>query len=373
MSKPTVFLTSSVFREISLNPKVSGVVKEGIARAWDALEAVAIVDEFNGRFPDPDVIKRKVLDPAVRFVGCHLSHAIEEDWLRESNVVAVSTSTMGFDHVGKAPGVIITHTPRVLQNTVADYTVALILSNLRNIVGLHETVWGGSWKAGQKWDLDENLSTALDRQVVGLIGLGEIGSEVARRLKPWNVKILYFDVNRREGLESTLGLEFVGDMKRVFAEADLVSLHLPLNDGTKGIIDASCLSAMKDNALLVNTARGGVINTPDLLSLLESGKQINLAFDVHETEPLEAGTLMRFKTVAEENPGLRFVMAPHNASSDANTRGKMAIMLLEDLAWLAGSKKINDIRNCRIIKKQKEDIFDGGNVGRYRINNYWKE
>ncbi|MHA1794205.1 MAG: 2-hydroxyacid dehydrogenase [Promethearchaeota archaeon] len=374
MVKPKVYFTSNVFKEISRNPKVAEPIRKKINDAWEKLNSVALVEIHDGRFPPDGEIKEKILDPGVRFVGCHLSHAIREEWLEKSNVIAVSTSTMGYDHVGRAPGVLITHTPGVLQNAVADYTAALILSNLRNIVDLHDFVWSGSWVPGKKWDLDQDLSRALDNQVIGLIGLGEIGSEVARRLKPWNVKILYNDLHRKEQLESELGLEFRSSLEDIFAEADIVSLHVPLNSKTRGLINGSLLSRMKDHSLLVNTARGGIINHGDLLDLLEQGDiKINLAFDVHDPEPLDLATLNRYKKIKEDQPELRFIFMPHNASADADTRGKMAIMLLEDITWLVTSRGITDIKRCRIIPSQKRDLFDQGLIDDYRIKKYWEE
>ncbi|MFX0101621.1 MAG: NAD(P)-dependent oxidoreductase [Candidatus Hodarchaeota archaeon] len=374
MARPKVYFTTNVFEEINENIKVGQEIKEKIKNLWKELRNVADVEIHQGRFPSSQEIKEKILDPSIRFVGCHLSHKIEAEWLEKSNVIAVSTSTAGYDHVGKVPGIIITHTPSVLQNTVADYTMALILSNLRNIIALHDKVWSGSWKPGEKWDLDENLSRALDNQVVGIIGLGEIGAEVLRRLQPWNVKVLYHDITRVENLEKIFNLEYRSDLRRIFKESDIVTLHMPLNPHTKGIINKTLLKEMKDYSLLVNTARGGVINTNDLLELLENGEvKINLAFDVHETEPLDLDILNRFKKVAQGNPELRFVFAPHNASADANTRGKMTIMLLEDITWLVKSTNIDDLKDCRIVKQQRKELQAEKGIKQYRIKKYWDE
>ncbi|MHA1717254.1 MAG: 2-hydroxyacid dehydrogenase, partial [Promethearchaeota archaeon] len=211
-------------------------------------------------------------------------------------------------------------------------------------------------------------------QCLGIIGLGEIGSELARRVQPWNVKILYNDIQRKEAMEKELGLEYRKDLKSIFKEADIVSLHIPLNEKTRGIIDKTLLAEMKPYSLLVNTARGGVINTNDLLELLESGDaKINCAFDVYETEPLDPKILKRFKEIQTRDPNLRFTFTPHNASADANTRVKMAIMLLEDLAWLAGSRNLDDIKPCRIIPPQKHEIFIENKIESYRIFKYWQE
>lgn len=373
METPRVYITTPVFTDIAENPKISQSVRDAIMQAWNQLLNIADVETSKERFPNAAEIKKQITDPRTRFVGCHLSHKIEADWISKSNVIAVCTATMGYDHVGQVPGVIITHTPGVLNLAVGDYTVALIETALRNTNELHEYVWSGNWKPGEKWDLDSNLSQSLEKQVVGIIGLGEIGIEVARRLQPWHVKLLYYDIVRRDDLEAEYNMEFREDMKSVFEDADIISLHIPFNDHTKGIINKELLSVMKDGALLVNTARGGILNTNDLLDLLEAGeKRINFATDVYETEPLPLDMLERFRSIKENFPELRFVFMPHNASADANTRGTMARMVIEDLYWLVTSRGPNDLQSCRIIPPQKKTLFTENKVNSFRISKYWK-
>jgi glyoxylate reductase len=368
-AKPRVYITTTVFDDIAKNQLLSKDVRDEIDKAWKDLRSVADVAVFNGRFPEPGEIKKQIADPKTRFIGCHLSHKIDAESLAKSNVVAVCTATMGFDHVGQAQGVIITHTPGVLNLAVGDYTVALIETALRNTSGLHERVWSGEWsKNAQPWDLDGDVSRSLDGQVLGIVGLGEIGIELARRVQPWKVKILYYDIVRREDVEKQFKMEFRPDMKSIFKEADIVSLHIPLNKQTQGIVNRSLLSEMKD------TARGGILNTADLIELLDSGAmKINFATDVFETEPIPLDVLERFKAIKRKHPDLRFVFMPHNASADGNTRGTMAKMLLEDLYWLITSKRIDDLKKCRIVAAQKKALFDEGKVADFRITKYWKE
>jgi glyoxylate reductase len=373
--KPRVYITTTVFGDIAKNQLLSKNVREEIDKAWKELKSVADVVVFDGRFPEPAEIKKQLADPKTRFIGCHLSHKIDAESLVKSNVVAVCTATMGFDHVGQAPGVIITHTPGVLNLAVGDYTVALLETALRNTNGLHERVWSGEWsQKALPWDLDGDISRSLDGQVLGIVGLGEIGIELARRVQPWKVKILYYDIVRREDAEKQFDMEFRPDMKSIFKEADIVSLHIPLNKQTQGIVNKSLLSEMKDGSLLVNTARGGILNTADLIELLDSGaKRINFATDVFETEPIPLDVLERFKAVKQKHPELRFVFMPHNASADGNTRGTMAKMLLDDLYWLVTSKKLDELKRCRIVAAQRKALFDEGKVAEYRISKYWKE
>jgi glyoxylate reductase len=374
-TKPRVYITTTVFGDIAKNQLLSKNVRDEIDKAWKDLKSVSDVVVFNGRFPEQAEIKKQLADPKTKFIGCHLSHKIDAESLAKSNVVAVCTATMGFDHVGQVPGIIITHTPGVLNLAVGDYTVALIETALRNTNGLHERVWSGDWtQKSLPWDLDGDISRALDGQVLGIVGLGEIGIELARRVQPWKVKILYYDIVRREDAEKQFNMEFRPDMKNIFKEADIISLHIPLNKQTQGIVNKALLSEMKDGSLLVNTARGGILNTADLIELLDSGaKRINFATDVFEIEPIPLDVLEKFKAIKQKHPDLRFVFMPHNASADGNTRGTMAKMLLEDLYWLVISKKIDDLKKCRIVAVQKKALFDEGKVADYRISKYWKE
>ncbi|MHA1732124.1 MAG: 2-hydroxyacid dehydrogenase [Promethearchaeota archaeon] len=371
MKKLKLFLASSVFREIGENPMVSGETRGRIRELWGELNEACEVVEFAGRFPSKAEIERAVLGGGADLVGCHLSHPIPADLLEESGVLAVSTSTAGFNHVGVVPNddVLITHTPGVLHETVADFTVAVILANLRNLVDHHEFVWSGKWSASEKWDLDQKLVTTIDSLKVGVVGMGEIGTEVTRKLSPWGIHILYHDPNRREDVEREFpNVTYSQDMGGVFEQCDVVSLHVPLVPATEGLVGTDLLSRMKRGSLLVNTSRGGVVNFPELLDALESGRaEVNLAFDVYDPEPISAEVLRRFKGIKEANPHLRFTFVPHNASADADTRGKMACILFEDLATIAKARSFDELATCRLIPRHRRAL-ESGDTGRFRIN-----
>jgi len=265
-----------------------------------------------------------------------------------------------------------------MDKTVAELAIGIIIANLRNIVGLHNYLWNGDWNPNLKWDLDQNLNRSIDNLTLGIIGLGEIGREVARRLYPWGIKIIYYDINRNRDFEAEYPkLTFFEEMKEIFKTADIISLHIPLNNSTKGIINAQLLKKMKKNSLLVNTARGAIINFQDLIELLRSKEiSINLAFDVFEPEPIPPEILNEFKKIAENRPELRFVFIPHSGSSDADTRAKMAIVLLSNLIKLCKSEKPEDIKDLQLIPSQR--IFKKLNeinlekLKKYRIWKLWE-
>ncbi len=372
MSRPKCYLTSPVFREVAEHPKVSKEKKKKILDLWKKLEEVTELSVSNKRFPSAEEISEKIQQWGAQIIGCHLSHPITSEMLKNSDVVAVCTSTSGYNHIAQEPGILITHTPGVLHQTVADFTIAAIMSNLRNIVGLHNFVWNGEWEAGQKWDLDENLSTTIDNLTLGIIGMGEIGKELTKRLYPWGVKILYFDIRLQEEFEKNYpNIQYVGNLEVIFSKSDIISLHVPLMDATHHLVNAELLKVMKKGALLVNTARGPIIDTEALLKMLEGNEiEINLAFDVFEDEPIKEQTLERFKRIADKKPQLKFIFIPHNASADADTRAQMAIMILTDLINIATSSKNEDLQKLNLIPEfgdySNPKMFD-----QLKIRNMW--
>jgi lactate dehydrogenase-like 2-hydroxyacid dehydrogenase len=291
--------------------------------------------------------------------------------MNNENLIAVSTCTAGFNHINrtKKDDVIVTHTPGVLHETVADYTIAIIMANLRNLIDLHSKVWNGLWTSEDKWDLDQELSSVITTKKVGIIGLGEIGSQVVRKLYHWGIKIAYYDHNRKEEFEKLFpNLQFRKTMEEIFRDCDIISLHIPLNNQTRHIIDRHYLQLMKKNSLLINTARGAIINLEDLLNLLEEKEiQINLSFDVFPEEPVDSEILGRFKKIKKEQPSRRFIFLPHNASADADTRGRMNILFLQDIIKIIESQNLEDLQEIHLIPQHETDL----KIKNWRILKFW--
>ncbi|MEJ2249431.1 MAG: NAD(P)-dependent oxidoreductase, partial [Candidatus Lokiarchaeota archaeon] len=196
--KPKVFLTSNVFssNEIGSNEKIDQGIRDKISELWNELNSISNLKVYTGRFPKQEEIEKISSEFNPHIIGCHLSHQISSKVMKDSNLIAVSTCTAGFNHISRTDEdkVIITHTPGVLYETVADYTIALIMSNLRNLIDLHSYVWNEKWSPEDKWDLDQNLSSIVKNKTIGIVGLGEIGKEVVRKLTPWGLKIIYYDI-----------------------------------------------------------------------------------------------------------------------------------------------------------------------------------
>ncbi|MFX1324412.1 MAG: NAD(P)-dependent oxidoreductase [Promethearchaeota archaeon] len=372
-NKPKVYLTSNVFseKEIGSNELISNNIRRTIKDLWQELDGVSTLKAFKGRFPTKNQISHDIEEFNPDILGCHLSHQITSIMLEKSKIFAIATSTAGFNHIQrtKLDDILITHTPGVLHETVADYTIAIIMANLRNLVDLHNYVWNNSWTAEDKWDLDQSLSSVITNKVLGIIGLGEIGKELVKKLAPWGIKILYYDIKQMKEFEKDYPiLEFRENLEDIFKEADIVSIHVPLNKYTEKLVSRDLLKLMKRNALLVNTARGGIVDLKTLLTMLEKKEiQINIALDVYPVEPLDINTLERMKKIKQNQSDIRMVLIPHNASADANTRGKMDIIFLQDIINIIKSSSFEDLNQIHIIPEHKKFLRDR----EWRILNYW--
>ena len=147
-NKPKLYLTSNVFseKEIGSNELISENIRKTIKDLWQELDRVSSLKVFKGRFPTENQISRDIEEFNPDILGCHLSHQISSFILEKSKIFAIATSTAGFNHIQrtKLDDILITHTPGVLHETVADYTIAIIMANLRNLVDLHNYVWNSS-------------------------------------------------------------------------------------------------------------------------------------------------------------------------------------------------------------------------------------
>jgi glyoxylate reductase len=373
-STPQVYLASPVFREIADNPRVSVKYKFLINKVWSNLNTAADVIVAESRFPSEGEMKRAIEQNEVDFIGCHIGHRIPEDIVSIPSVKAVCTSNVGWNHIFLHPGVIVTNTPGVLAGTIADYTVSLILANLRNIVGLNNLVWAGQWKGDDRWDLDKHITKNTENLTYGILGMGEIGREVVKRVAPWGIHIGYHDVFQSAEMEEKFpNLTYYEDVEQLFKVADILSLHIPLDDSTHHFVGEHLLRLMRPRALLVNTARGSVIDFDALIRLLKTREiSIHLAFDVYEDEPLPERTLAEFRSIAADRPDLRFIFTPHSATADADTRARMAATMLSNLNALARSTAVRDIKELNLIQplffvKKEPRMLDD-----YRIFRWWQ-
>jgi len=192
----------------------------------------------------------------------------------------VSRWGVGFDAIDLAAatrhGVLVTNTPGVLDETVADLAFALLLGIARKIHTTSASMLHGEWQP--EWGADVHSKT------LGLVGCGRIGTAVARRAKAFNLRLLAFDL-RANPEALALGVEFV-PLERLLAESDFVSLHAAVTDSSRGMIGAAQLAAMKSTAFLINTARGALVDENALAQALNKGQLAGAALDAYCVEPL---------------------------------------------------------------------------------------
>ena len=167
---------------------------------------------------------------------------------------------------------------------VAEHTLMLILAVYRKLVAFHQNVAGGRWHEGIPRSVD---IFELEGKTVGLVGLGHIGQQVARRLQAFDAEVIYYDTFRRSpDEEARLGVRYV-PLNALLETADVVSLHVPLNDETRKLIDAEALGHMKPKAILINTCRGEVVDERALLDALQQGRILGAGLDTLEQEPTD--------------------------------------------------------------------------------------
>lgn len=239
------------------------------------------------------------------------------------SVRAVSNMAVGYDNIdveaATVRGVVVCITPDVLTETTADFAFALILAVARKVKPAADSVLRGEWRT---WEPMGFLGQDVHGATLGIVGMGRIGQAVARRASGFNMKILYSDQQRRTEIEEALGARFA-TLEQLLRESDIVTLHVPLTKETRKLIGAEQLRSMKRSAILINTARGGVVDTEALADALESGTIWAAGLDVTDPEPLPAEhRLLRLPNV---------LVTPHIASASEATRAQMSRLAAENL------------------------------------------
>ncbi|QSQ24275.1 D-glycerate dehydrogenase [Pyxidicoccus parkwayensis] len=236
---------------------------------------------------------------------------------------AVSNVAVGYDNIDvpacTTRRIPVGNTPGVLTDTTADFAFALLMGLARRVAEADAYVRAGKWRT---WSPTLLLGTDIHGATLGIVGLGAIGAAVARRARGFGMRVLYVGRKARPELEAELGVRRV-DKAALLAESDIVSLHVPLSSETRHWLGNEELARMKPGALLVNTARGGVVDQAALIEALRDGRLGGAALDVMDPEPLPTDSpLMTLPNV---------LLAPHIASASHATRGRMASMAVDNL------------------------------------------
>ncbi|MCS5637642.1 MAG: D-glycerate dehydrogenase [Myxococcota bacterium] len=253
---------------------------------------------------------------------CLLSDAVDEELMEAApRLRVISSYSVGVDHIdleaATRRGIPVGNTPGVLTETTADLAFALLLAAARRVVEAGDFLRRGDWSQA-RWEIDAFVGRDLHGATLGVVGLGPIGQAVARRAQGFGMEVLGWSRSGRE----VAGVRGVA-LEELLGASDFVSIHVALAPATRGLIDAAALASMKEGAVLVNTARGGIVDEVALAQALRSGHLGAVGLDVFEREP--AGS---------DHPLIAFpnaVLTPHIGSASAGTRIRMAELAVENL------------------------------------------
>jgi len=253
---------------------------------------------------------------------CLLSDRVDEALLDAAGpgLRVVANYAVGLDNVDleacRARGIAVAHTPGVLTDATADLAWALLLAVARRVREGDALVRSGSWSG---WSPLQLLGTTLAGRTFGVVGLGRIGAAAAQRARGFGMDVVYTGRSRRVQEEARLEARFVS-LEELLEVSDVVSLHCPSTPETRHLIDVEALARMRSSAILVNTARGDVVDEAALVDALREGQIGGAGLDVFEREPLVHEGLVELDNV---------VLAPHLGSATVETRGAMARMVAE--------------------------------------------
>ncbi|MFO7683250.1 MAG: D-glycerate dehydrogenase [Chloroflexota bacterium] len=293
---------------------------------WNKLVETCDVEIWDEEFPPPyELLLEKVADKDGLL--CLLTDKIDADLMEAApKLKVISQVAVGFDNIdvpaATARGILVGNTPGVLTDATADFAFALLMAAARRVVEGMDYVRAGQW---QTWGLTLLLGQEVHGATLGIVGLGRIGQALAKRAAGFNMRILYHNRRRLPEMEAALGVEYV-DFEALLRESDFISLHVNLTDETRGLVGAEALAKMKKTAVLINTARGPVVDTDALYDALKDGRIAYAALDVTDPEPLPAD----HKLLTLPN----LIVAPHIASATITSRTKMSLMAVDNL--LAG-------------------------------------
>jgi glyoxylate reductase len=306
-AKPKVFVTRII-------------PEAGLALIRDVCDAEIWPEQLP---PSVEILRSKVAQ--VEGLVSLLTDKIDADLLdRAPRLKVVSNYAVGFNNIDiKActeRGIRVGNTPGVLTDATADMAFALLIAAARQIVQGHQYTLAGQWKT---WEPLGHLGQDLQGRTLGIIGMGRIGQAMAKRCYGgWDMKILYHDVYQNTHAETAYNARRV-DLDTLLGESDFVSLHTDLNNATRGMIGAEQFKKMKPTAVLINTARGPLVDQRALNAALKQGTIFAAGLDVTDPEPPSLDDpLLKLPNV---------IIAPHIASATVQTRNRMAEICARNL------------------------------------------
>ena len=284
--------------------------------------------------PTPDEMRAMVRDADVLYTlpGARVDAAVIG---AAPGLRMIATLATGYDSIdvaaARARGIPVTYAPGILDETTADGAFGLLLAAARRFGEAERYLRAGKF---QGWTPFMFLGQDVHHATLGIVGMGRIGQQMARRARGFEMRVLYYDERRNDRAERELGVAYAA-LDRLLAESDFVSLHVPLMPSTRHLIDAAALRKMKPTAILINTSRGPVVDERALAEALRDGRIAGAGLDVFEREPEVEPLLLELENV---------VLLPHVASASAPTRTRMAVRAAENiLAFLDGKPLLDPV------------------------------
>jgi glyoxylate reductase len=267
---------------------------------------------------------------------CQIVDAVDDEVLASEGLRVVSNVAVGYNNIdvqaARRRGIVVTNTPDVLTETTADFAWALLMATARRVIEADRFVRAGQWKA---WDYNLLLGHDVHGKTLGLIGFGRIGRAVARRARGFSMRVLYHDAVRADQkTEQEVAATFT-PLSDLLQQSDFVSVHTPLLAETRHLLDERALRTMKKTAIVVNAARGPIVDEQALVRALTEGWIAGAGLDVFENEPQIHPGLLALTNV---------VLAPHIASGSSETRLAMATLAVRNcLAVLDGKPPLTPV------------------------------
>jgi glyoxylate reductase len=304
-----------------MKPKVY-VTRHLPQAAREELEEACEVAIWDEEFPPPyDMIVEQVADK--EGLVCLLTDRIDAGLMDAApNLKVISQVAVGYDNIdvaaAKERGIAVGNTPGVLTDATADFAFTLLMAATRRLGEAYDYVRAGKWET---WGLTSFLGQEVYGATLGIVGMGRIGQAVAKRARGFDMKVLYHNRSRLPEVEAQLGAGY-RDFDDLLRESDFVSLHVNLTEETQGLMDGRALALMKPTGILINTARGPVVDSEALYEALKEGEIAYAALDVTDPEPLPAD----HKLLTLPN----CLVAPHIASATVASRTLMARMAVRN-------------------------------------------
>jgi lactate dehydrogenase-like 2-hydroxyacid dehydrogenase len=317
---------------------VMPLIEQGIARAftlhklWEARDRDRLIAQ---------------LAPRLRAMaaGGGKHEAMGPDFLgRFPKLEIVASFGVGYDHVdakwAAAHGIVVTNTPDVLTEEVADTALGLLLCTVRELPQAERYLRAGKWLDG---DYPLTKATLRDR-TVGIVGLGRIGKAIARRLDAFRVPVVYHGRSPQPGVPYRHYAQLI-DMAR---DVDVLMIVTPGGPATKNMINADVLTALGPDGILINMSRGSVVDEPALIAALKTGKILSAGLDVFANEPRVPAELMAIENV---------VLFPHVGSASVYTRDAMGQLVVDNLlSWASGKGALTPVPESREVQRQKSEL-----------------